>query len=161
MTDQQTEHLLLDAFEALEALEAWTNDCADVNRLAAVKDAMPELTDRVKLIASATNTSLRHLLAEGPQFLADGRTALIETEEKRTLRPGSRDKIRNRIIARACALREGETGFTTMETALEVMEDVYLSPSTLPKWGGLKTLGFSSWDEVADINEQEKGIVIK
>ena len=161
MPDQQTEALLQNAYEALEALEAWTNDSSDINRLATVKDAMPMLSDYVKLIAAANNTSLRLLLASGPQFLADGRTALIDTGVKRTLRPGAREKIRKRIIQRALTLADGETGFAVMESALAVMEGVYLSPSDLPKWGGLETLGFSSWDEVADTNEQEKGVVIK
>lgn len=161
MSDRSTESLLQAAFDALDALEAWTNDCSDVNRLAAVKDAMPGLTDRVKLIAAATNTSLRALVASGPVFMPDGRTILIETDDKRVLRSGAREKIRSRIVSRAIALAEGETGFATMEKALEVMEETYLSPSTLPKWGGLQLLGFSSWDEVAEANTQEKGVIIK
>ena len=74
---------------------------------------------------------------------------------------GARQKIRDRALNRTLALAGGELTADVVTEAMELIEDIYISPSTMPKWGGLKTLGFSSWDEVADVNEQEKGVVIK
>lgn len=154
-----TEKLIAAVFDALDNLDAWVDDCSDVDRLIAVRDALPDVTARVNLVSGSATKSLRALLVEGPRFLPDGRTVAIGVEPRRTLLPSGRAIIRNRAISKAMQVAQGEMG-PALETLAEIYEETYLSPSTMPKWGGLKALGFNSWDDVAETGDVEKGITI-
>ena len=146
---------LFDAFdEPIDNLQAAIRDTSDVPELLELSAALGQLIDMIKILVAEADTALRHALAAAPNqtsFLPDGRTVrMVPGDPKRTLTSSGRAAIRRAIYSRAMAFSAGELTPDTVEQAIEYVERLYLSPSSLPKWGELQRLGFTSWEEVAD-----------
>ena len=154
------DHILVMLDEAFTELNEWIGDTSTPAFLVEADEALAEVTDKLKVLTAGTKSRLQKIATEGPAFLPDGRTLRLDVGTKRKMSPRGKALIRDRIYNKARVLGEGEVE-TMIRIAIGLTEEVYTSPSTEPKWGGLQALGFSSWKDVADVDDEHvKGVVI-
>lgn len=139
----------------LTAVEAWVKDSVDPAAILEVQPRLEEIVEHVKILLGSCDAGLRRAIATSPGqviFMGDRTLSLAGSDPKRKLNARGRQAIRDRLERRALAASEGEVGMA-LTVLGELFEKLYLSPSSMPKWGELKALGFDSWAQVADEEE--------
>lgn len=150
--------------DALDDIERWVNDTTGIDAILDQQQRLAQVAEAVKILQGTLTAKLRQTVeaAEGQVvFMPDGRTASFKPgDPKRTLRANAKPLIRDRIARRCYAQCEGEA-LPALMAAIEFTETLYASETAMPKWGGLATLGFSSWADIADEDRKAGDVVIK
>ena len=105
------------------------------------------------------DTQLRRLMDGATRVVASSRAVEIEPQIKKRPDWG---KIRSRVIARSLCDEDGERYAIiedAVETAVDLMMELYVSPSTTPKVGGVKRLGCSMDDLTVEEKTGDKVVV--
>jgi len=146
--------LMAACVEALTNLEGYTTDSTDVVMLLEAKPDVVMLAEVVKIVAGGIDASLRAAItrADGAVFLPDGRTMSIgKGDPVRTIRSDTNRLIDARIARRALTEAEGEAA-PAIDAAIRMTRELYVAATALPKWTPLKALGFTTWDDVLDVD---------
>jgi hypothetical protein len=117
-----------------------------------MREAIVELRRRANVLLGLIDTQLISIL-ESPREVNGVRYEVRKSDGK--WRP---DHSKVVPVVRTNAMVDLETGeihegASAVERAISIMEDLYVSPSTMPKVGALEKIGLKKWD-VAD---QEPG----
>jgi hypothetical protein len=129
----------------------------DVERALEMLQALQGMASHLRQAIGAVETHLCDVLESPREF--NGK--LYEIKNAGKWRP-DHDEIKNRV--RAASAVNAATGElidrqTAVETAVDIMYDLFVSPSTMPKTGGLERLGLDKPD-VADFERQGKRVSI-
>lgn len=147
------------AFEDVLNLIIEQSDEFDIDHAAELKALLTGTTAKIAEVQSMLDTQIRKLMDGATRVITSGRAVEIEPEVKR--RPDW-SKIRSRVISRALRDEDGERYAIiedAVESAVDLMYGLYVSPSTKPKATGVKAIGCSMDDVTTEEKTGDKVVV--
>jgi hypothetical protein len=127
-------------------------DSMSIEDAVAMREAVVALMSATRMTLALLDTQLVNTL-ESPREINGMRYEVRKSDGK--WRP-DHSKVVPAVRAKACIdMGTGELvdAFAAAERAIAIMEDLYVSASTMPKVGALDKLGLKKWD----VAEQEPG----